>query len=75
MAIGVVRPKDPSEHQASHAPNDTTPPTQDHEKRMNMKLNKKNLKIKIKFMIKRKALIKGEDEDDGDHEGSRTRPP
>jgi hypothetical protein len=28
-------------------------------KRMNMKMNKKNLKIKMKFMIKRKALIKG----------------
>jgi hypothetical protein len=28
-------------------------------KRMNMKMYKKNLKIKIKFMIKRKALIKG----------------
>jgi hypothetical protein len=25
-----------------------------------MKMDKKNLKIKIKFMIKRKALIKGE---------------
>jgi hypothetical protein len=29
-------------------------------KRMNIKMNKKNLKMKIKFMIKRKALIKGE---------------
>jgi hypothetical protein len=29
-------------------------------KRMNTKMNKKNLKIKIKFMIKRKALIKKE---------------
>jgi hypothetical protein len=29
MAIGDVRPQDPSE---SQAPNDTTPPTQDHEK-------------------------------------------
>jgi hypothetical protein len=35
----------------------------------------KNLKMKIKFMIKRKALIKGGDEDDGNYEGSRTRPP
>jgi hypothetical protein len=31
MAIGVVRPHDPSEPQASHFPSDTTPPTQDHE--------------------------------------------
>jgi hypothetical protein len=29
MAIGNVRPQDPNEPQA---PNDTTPPTQDHEK-------------------------------------------
>jgi hypothetical protein len=28
MTIGDVRPQDPNEHQA---PNDTTPPTQDHE--------------------------------------------
>jgi hypothetical protein len=33
MAIGDVRPQDPSEHQASHPPppNDTTLPTKDHE--------------------------------------------
>jgi hypothetical protein len=31
MAIGDVRPQDPSEPQASQAPHDTTPPTQDHE--------------------------------------------
>jgi hypothetical protein len=31
MAIGDVGPQDPSEHQASQAPNDTSPPTQDHE--------------------------------------------
>jgi hypothetical protein len=31
MAIGDVRPQDPNEYEASHAPNDTTPPTQDHE--------------------------------------------
>jgi hypothetical protein len=51
MAIGDIRPQDPREPQA---PNDTTPPTQDHEqiRRMN--------KMKIKLMIKRKALIKGE---------------
>jgi hypothetical protein len=30
MDIGDVRPQDLSEHQASEAPNDTTPPTQDH---------------------------------------------
>jgi hypothetical protein len=50
MAIGDIRPQDPSE---SQAPNDTTPPTQDHEqiKRMN--------KMKIKLMLKRKSLIKG----------------
>jgi hypothetical protein len=29
-------------------------------KRMNMKMNKKNLNMKIKFMINKKALIKGE---------------
>jgi hypothetical protein len=31
MAIEDVRPQDSSEHQASQAPNDTTPLTQDHE--------------------------------------------
>jgi hypothetical protein len=31
MAIRDVRPQDPSEHQASQAANDTTPPTQYHE--------------------------------------------
>jgi hypothetical protein len=39
------------------------------------RMNKKNLKLKIKFMTKRKALIKGEMGDDEDHEGSRTRLP
>jgi hypothetical protein len=29
-------------------------------KRMNMEMSKKSLKMEIKFMIKRKALIKGE---------------
>jgi hypothetical protein len=36
------------------------------------------IKMKIKFMIKRKALIKGRGggaKDDGDHQGSRTKPP
>jgi hypothetical protein len=32
MAIGDVRPQDSSEPQASANPNDTTPPTQDHER-------------------------------------------
>jgi hypothetical protein len=32
MAIGDVRSHDPSEPQATSPPNDTTPPTQDHEK-------------------------------------------
>jgi hypothetical protein len=31
MVIGDIRPQDLSKHQASIAPNDTTPPTQDHE--------------------------------------------
>jgi hypothetical protein len=31
MAIGDIRSQDPSEYQASQTPNDTTPPTQDHE--------------------------------------------
>jgi hypothetical protein len=31
MTIRDVRPQDPSEHHASQAPNDTTPPTQDPE--------------------------------------------
>jgi hypothetical protein len=31
--------------------------------------------MKIKLTIKRKALIKGGDEDEGDHQGSRAKPP
>jgi hypothetical protein len=31
MVIGYVRPQDPSDPQANISPNDTTPPTQDHE--------------------------------------------
>jgi hypothetical protein len=40
-----------------------------------MRKIKRMNKMKIKFMIKRKALIKEGDKDDGDHEGPRTMPP
>jgi hypothetical protein len=61
MVIGDVRPHDLSESQASHPQMILLHPHKimSNIKRMNIKMNKKNLKTKIKFMIKRKALING----------------
>jgi hypothetical protein len=60
MAIGDVRPQDPSEPQA---PNNTTPPTQDHEQNQEDEEDEDN------------THDQGGDEDEGDHQGSRTKPP
>jgi hypothetical protein len=60
MAIGDVRPQDPSEPKTS---NDTTPPTQVHEQGQEDEQDEDQ------------AHDHGGDKDDGDHEGSRTKPP
>jgi hypothetical protein len=66
MTIGDVRPQDPSEHQASQAPNDTTLPTQDHEQDQEDEQEKS--------IDQEESIDQGADEDDRDHEGSITRP-
>jgi hypothetical protein len=66
MVIGDVRPQDPSEPQA---PNDTTPPTQDHEQ------DKGDEQDEDQAQDQEKSIYQGGDEDDGDHEGLRRRPP
>jgi hypothetical protein len=66
MAIRDVRPQDPSEPQA---PNDTTPPTQDHEQNQEDELGEDQAHDQ------EKSIDKGGDEDDGDHQGSKTKPP
>jgi hypothetical protein len=66
MAIGDVGPQDPSEPQT---PNDTTPPTQDHEQ------DQEDEQVKDEAHDQEESIEQGGDEDDGDQEGSRTRPP
>jgi hypothetical protein len=66
MTIGDVRPQDPSE---SQTPNDTTPPTQDHEK------DQEDEQVEDEDHDQQESIDQGGGEDDGDHEGSRTRPP
>jgi hypothetical protein len=66
MAIGDVRPQDPSEPQAT---NDTTPPTQDHEQ------HQEDEQDKNQAHDQEESIDQGGDEDDGDHQGSRTKPP
>jgi hypothetical protein len=62
VAIGDVRPQDPSEPQTNSALNDTTPPTQDHEQG------------KEDEQDEYQTHDQGGDEDDGDHQGSRIKP-
>jgi hypothetical protein len=66
MAIGDVRPQDSSE---SQAPNDTTPPTQDHEQ------DKEDEQDKDQAHDQEKIIDQGVDEDDGDHQESRSKSP
>jgi hypothetical protein len=73
MAIGHVRPQDPSEHQASHAPNDTTPPTHDHEQ--DKEDEQEEPQNEDQVHDQEESIDQGGDENEGDHEGSRTRPP
>jgi hypothetical protein len=62
MAIGDVRPQDPRE---TNTPNDTTPPTQDHEQDQE----------DDQAHDQEESIDQGEDKNDGDHLGSRTQPP
>jgi hypothetical protein len=66
MAIGNVRPQDPSEPQAL---NDSTPPTQDHEQ------NQEDALGEDQAHDQEESIDQGRDEDDGDRQGSRTKPP
>jgi hypothetical protein len=66
MAIGDVRPQDSSEPQP---PNDTTPPTQDDEQNQEVELDEDQAHDQ------EESIDQGADEDDGDHQGSRTKPP
>jgi hypothetical protein len=62
MAIGDVRPQDASE---SNTLNDTTSPTQDHEQDQEDDQDEDQ----------EESIDQGGDKDDGDHQGSRTKPP
>jgi hypothetical protein len=66
MAIGDA----PSEHQASQAPNDTTPPTQDHEqdKEDEHKDEQDEPQNEDQVHDQEENMDQGGDEDDGDHE-------
>jgi hypothetical protein len=66
MTIRDVRPQDPSE---PHTPNDTTPPTQDHEQ------DQEDEQVKDEAHDQEESIYKGGGEDYRDHEGSRTIPP
>jgi hypothetical protein len=66
MTIGDVKPQDPSE---PLTPNNTTPSTQDHEQ------DQEDEQDEDKGHDQEKNIYQGGDEDDGDHQGSRTKPP
>jgi hypothetical protein len=66
MVIGEVRPQDLSE---TPSPNDTTLPTQDHEQ------DQEDGQLEDEGHDQKESIDQGGDEDDGDHKGSRTRPP
>jgi hypothetical protein len=66
MTIEDVRPQDPSE---PRAPNDTTPPTQDHEQDQEDEQNEDQAHNQ------EESIDQGGDVDDGDHQGSRLKPP
>jgi hypothetical protein len=77
MTIGDVRPQDPTEHQASRAPNDTTPPTQGHEQDREDEHEDEQEEPQNEDQVhyQEESIDQGGDEDDGDHKGLRTRPP
>jgi hypothetical protein len=69
MTIDDVRPHDPSEPQASQAPNDTTPPTQDHDQ------DQEDEQEEPQDHDQEESNDQGGDKNDGDHKGSRSEPP
>jgi hypothetical protein len=68
MSIGDVIPQDPSE---SQSPNDTTPPSQDHEQ------DQEDDQDEDQVHDQEESIDQGAGgaKDDGDHQGSRTKPP
>jgi hypothetical protein len=66
MAIGDVRPQDPSESESS---NDTTPPTQDDEQ------DQEDDQDEDKAHDQEESIDQAGDKDDGDHQESTTKPP
>jgi hypothetical protein len=66
MAIEDVRPQDLSEPQA---PNNTTPPTQDHEQ------DQEDEQDEDQAHDQEESIDQGGDENDGDHQESRSKPP
>jgi hypothetical protein len=77
MAIGDIRPQDPSEHQSSQALNDTTPPTQHHEQDKEDEHEDEQEEPQNEDQVhdQEESIDQGGDEDDGDQEGLRTRSP
>ena len=69
IVIGDVRPQDPSNQAQETTPNDTTPPTQDHEQ------DQEDEQDEDQAHDQQENIDQGRDKDDGDHQGSRTRPP
>jgi hypothetical protein len=66
MIIRDVRTQNPSEHQA---PNDTTPPTQDHEQDQEAEQDEDQAHDQ------EESIDKGGDEHDGDHQELISKPP
>jgi hypothetical protein len=63
MAIGDLRPQDPSDPQANITPNDTTPPTQGHEQ------DQEDEQDEDEAHDQEESIDQGGDENDGDHQG------
>jgi hypothetical protein len=77
MTIRDVMPQDPSEHQTSQATNDTTPPTQDLEQDQEDEHEDEKEEPQDEGQVhnQEESIDQEENEDDGDHERSRTRLP
>jgi hypothetical protein len=68
MAIGDVRPQDSSEQQEGLSPNYNTPPTQESNQNEEMDQDEHN------DQVQEESIDQGRDEDDGDKDGSNSRP-
>jgi hypothetical protein len=75
MDISDVRPHDLNEPQASQAPNDTTPPTQDHDQDDEHEDEQEEPQDEDQDHDQEESNDQGGDKDDGDHEGSRIKQP